>query len=68
MIRLMLYLKVIIGLQKGHIVDRAWLYTAITRAECEVHIVGDENDFREIVKSISNTNKRKSWLQQLLCR
>ena len=32
--------RVIIALQKGRIVDRAWLYTAITRAGKEIHIVG----------------------------
>tara|TARA_R110001583_G_scaffold100991_1_gene247315 strand:- start:17413 stop:19056 length:1644 start_codon:yes stop_codon:yes gene_type:complete len=31
---------IIIALKKGRIVDRAWLYTAITRAEAEIHIVG----------------------------
>ena len=32
--------RIVIALTKGVIVDRAWIYTAITRAENEIHIVG----------------------------
>ena len=58
--------RIIIALQKGRIVDRAWLYTAITRAEIEIHIVGSEKDFREIIKLQSNAQKRNSYLHDLL--
>ncbi|WP_235594726.1 AAA family ATPase [Paraglaciecola hydrolytica] len=58
--------RIIIALQKGRIVDRAWLYTAITRAESEIHIVGSASDFAEITKSPSNSNSRRSYLSQLL--
>lgn len=57
---------IIIALQKGRIVDRAWLYTAITRAEAEVHIVGAANDFNYITQNSSNSNKRNSYLVELL--
>lgn len=58
--------RVIVAFSKGRIVDRAWLYTAITRAEYELHIVGSESDFREIVSAKSYASKRKSYLLELI--
>jgi exodeoxyribonuclease V alpha subunit len=58
--------RIIIALQKGRIVDRAWLYTAITRAEAEIHIVGAEEDFKAITEAPSNSHKRHSYLRELL--
>ncbi|MDK9685479.1 AAA family ATPase [Pseudoalteromonas shioyasakiensis] len=58
--------RVIIALQNGRIVDRAWLYTAITRAETEIHIVGSYEDFKAITESLSNSHKRNSFLRELL--
>lgn len=60
--------RIIIALQKGKVVDRAWLYTAITRAETEIHIVGSSNDFRVITEVHSNSHKRNSYLVQLLSK
>ena len=58
--------RVIIALQKGKIVDRAWLYTAITRAEFEIHIVGSSKEMKLITESGSNSSRRKSFLINLL--
>lgn len=58
--------RIIIALQRGRIVDRAWLYTAITRAEAEIHIVGVANDFKAITESASNAHRRNSYLASLL--
>jgi exodeoxyribonuclease V alpha subunit len=58
--------RIIIALQKGRIVDRAWLYTAITRAEAEIHIVGTEEDFRMITEEPSHSHRRNSYLVELL--
>ncbi len=58
--------RVIIALQGSRLVDRAWIYTAITRAEIEIHIVGSLNDFKRIVQAPSNSNKRNSFLKDLL--
>ncbi|WP_260680467.1 ATP-dependent RecD-like DNA helicase [Thalassotalea sp. PS06] len=58
--------RIIIALKKGRIVDRAWLYTAITRAETEIHIVGSERDFKHITMNPSHSHKRNSFLMQLL--
>ena len=58
--------RIIIALQKGKIVDRAWLYTAITRAEAEIHIVGSSDELRVITEAHSNSHKRNSYLSELL--
>jgi exodeoxyribonuclease V alpha subunit len=58
--------RIIIALQAGRIVDRAWIYTAITRAETEVHIVGSTQVFQSITQSPSNAHKRNSYLLNLL--
>lgn len=58
--------RVIIALKQGKIVDRAWFYTAITRAETDVHIVGCRADFERVVTEPSSSSKRKSYLRQLL--
>lgn len=58
--------RVIIALQTGRIVDRAWLYTAITRAEAEVHIVGSADVMHLITEMQSNSNKRDSYLFSML--
>ncbi|KGJ86986.1 AAA family ATPase [Colwellia psychrerythraea] len=58
--------RIIIAFQKGRILDRAWLYTAITRAESEVHIVGNADDFAQIIRNESNSKKRNSYLPELL--
>ena len=60
--------RIIIALQKGRIVDRAWLYTAITRAESEIHIVGSSEDLRVITEAHSNSHKRNSYLVELLSK
>lgn len=60
--------RIIIALQKGKIVDRAWLYTAITRAEAEIHIVGSSADLKLITKTHSNSYKRNSYLVELLTK
>lgn len=60
--------RIIIALQKGKIVDRAWLYTAITRAESEIHIVGSSDEFKSIIEKPSNALHRNSFLVNLLKR
>lgn len=58
--------RIIVVLQKGRISDRAWVYTAITRAEAEVHIVGQAKDLSIMAKAVSNANRRLSFLRELL--
>jgi exodeoxyribonuclease V alpha subunit len=58
--------RIVIALTKGVIVDRAWIYTAITRAENEIHIVGSQADFEFLITNQSNASIRRSYLQNLL--
>ncbi|MEZ9370457.1 AAA family ATPase [Shewanella sp. 10N.286.51.B2] len=60
--------RIIIALKKGRIVDRAWLYTAITRAEHEIHIVGSSAEFRLVTEAPSHSHKRNSYLVELLTK
>lgn len=58
--------RTIIALDGAPMVDRAWLYTAITRAEGELHIVGSESNFKRAVTRLSARYKRKTWLDKLI--
>ena len=58
--------RVIIGLARGRIVDRSWLYTAITRAESEIHIVGSADELGSITREPSNASRRNSHLLNIL--
>lgn len=55
--------RVIVALQGGYI-DRSWLYTAITRAEVELHIVSTK---KKLVAAIENKpRERRTKLKELL--
>ena len=58
--------RIIVALKKSQVVDRAWLYTAVTRAEAEVHIVGEASLFKGVVDSQSRASARRSHLKDLL--
>lgn len=58
--------RVIVALSRGSNLDRAWLYTAITRAETEIHIVGPKEKLFSAIKNQSNASQRKTYLQELL--
>ena len=58
--------RVIVALSGGNNLDRAWLYTAITRAESEIHIVGPKEKLVRAIKNKSNASKRQTYLQELL--
>ncbi|MGL1163429.1 ATP-dependent DNA helicase [Vibrio parahaemolyticus] len=58
--------RIIIALQKGRIVDRAWLYTATTRAEIELHIVDNRDNLKQNTEAPSQSHKRNSYLKELL--
>lgn len=57
---------VIVALNKSPLIDRSWLYTAITRAEVEVHIVGTKAKFIAAIKGGNKGHKRQTYLQELL--
>lgn len=58
--------RVIIALSNSKMLDRAWLYTAITRAEDELHIVGSKQDFKKIVLKLGARHSRHTYLSELL--
>jgi exodeoxyribonuclease V alpha subunit len=58
--------RIIIALKKSQVVDRSWLYTAITRAEAEVHIVSTSELFKKTIQLQSKANLRKTYLSELL--
>jgi len=58
--------NVIVLLERGKLLDRSWLYTAVTRAEDKVHIIGKETDFRYGVNKQGAVDIRKTALAGML--
>ncbi|WP_050917707.1 ATP-dependent DNA helicase [Vibrio campbellii] len=58
--------RVIIALDKARNLDRAWLYTAVTRAEVEVHIVGRKDVLEQAIITPSHTSLRNTYLPSLI--
>ena len=58
--------NVIVLLERGRLLDRSWLYTAVTRAEDKVHIIGKETDFRYGVNKQGAVDIRKTALAGML--
>ncbi len=58
--------KVVIALDNSPLIDRSWIYTAITRAEQEVHIVGSRSVMKSAVVRESTHHSRMSYLVDLL--
>ena len=58
--------NVIVLLERGRLLDRSWLYTAVTRAEDKVHIIGKEADFRYGVNKQGAVDTRKTALAEML--
>lgn len=58
--------RVIVALGKTKMQDRAWIYTAITRSELELHIVGTRTRFEQAVRSLSAHHIRNTHLATLL--
>lgn len=58
--------NVIILLERGILLDRSWLYTAITRSENKVLIIGKESDYRYGVSRPGAYDTRKTGLAGML--
>lgn len=58
--------NVIVLLERGRLLDRSWLYTAVTRSEDKVHIIGKETDFRYGVIKQGAVDTRKTALAEML--
>ena len=58
--------RVIVCLNNSQLIDRTWLYTAITRAEIELHIIGNQQSFGKVIKDGSRHYKRQTGLRKLI--
>ena len=58
--------RVIIPLSKSRLLDRNWIYTAITRAECHVELVGTKQDLISTIEKLGAVDTRKTYLRELL--
>ncbi len=58
--------NLILQVERGFLLDRSWLYTAISRAENKVHIIGKEADYRYGVKKQGAYDTRKTALAEML--
>jgi exodeoxyribonuclease V alpha subunit len=58
--------NVIVLLERGMLLDRSWIYTAITRAEKMVHLIGSKSDLDYGVSKHGAIDARKTGLQEML--
>ena len=58
--------RVIVPINSSRMIDRNWLYTAITRAEVEVHLVGPRIYLEAAIEREGATLKRKTALSKML--
>ncbi|MBU2967225.1 AAA family ATPase [Amphritea sp. 2_MG-2023] len=58
--------RIIVVLEDNRITDRSWLYTAITRAELEVHIIGSAATLKKVTIAPAKAFKRKTLLTELI--
>ena len=56
----------IVALSDTSMIERAWLYTAITRSEEELHLVGSVQKMNQATLSLSAQHIRKTHLADLL--
>lgn len=60
--------RIIIPIRKSRLLDRTLLYTAVTRAQAQVILVGDEDVSREAVESQPKANSRQVSLGSMLTK
>ena len=58
--------RIIVVLEDNRITDRSWLYTAITRAESEVHIIGSAATLKKVTIAPAKAFNRKTLLTELI--
>jgi exodeoxyribonuclease V alpha subunit len=54
--------RVVVPIHASRVLDRSWLYTAITRAEQQVVLVGDRDVFTKAVATLPAAEVRKTGL------
>ena len=58
--------RVIIPLTQTRMLDRSWIYTALTRAESEIELVGPHELLTTAINRLGATDVRKTYLHHLL--
>ncbi|MDA0151583.1 AAA family ATPase [Vibrio sp. Makdt] len=58
--------RVIIPISNSSLIDRSWIYTALTRAEVSIELVGDFSDFKRGICRQGSAGMRKTYLRELL--
>jgi exodeoxyribonuclease V alpha subunit len=58
--------NVVVLLERGMLLDRSWIYTAITRAEKTVHMIGSKSDLYHGVRKQGAVGTRKTGLSEML--
>ena len=56
----------IVILSDSRMIDRAWIYTALTRSEVNIEIVGQLAQFNSAVRRISSAEQRQTYIKTLL--
>lgn len=58
--------RIIVPLTNSSMMDNVWIYTALTRAEVKIEIVGSMQDFERAIRRFSDADTRDTYLRQLL--
>ncbi|MCL9775105.1 ATP-dependent DNA helicase [Vibrio methylphosphonaticus] len=58
--------RIIVPLTNSSMLDNAWIYTALTRAEVKIEMVGSMKDFERAIHRFSDADTRDTYLRQLL--
>lgn len=58
--------RVVVALTPTPMIDRTWVYTALTRAETDIEIVGQKQQLQSAINHLASS-ARKTWLKHLLC-
>ncbi|ROR69463.1 DNA helicase/exodeoxyribonuclease V alpha subunit [Vibrio crassostreae] len=58
--------RIIVVVDTSRVIDRSWIYTALTRAKIKVDIISTDEVFKEAVKAPPFFKKRRTFLWHLL--
>lgn len=58
--------RIIVPLSSSKMIDNAWIYTALTRAEEKIELVGTMKDFEKAIERLSEVDRRDTYLRQLV--
>ena len=58
--------RVIVAISSTPMIDRAWIYTAITKREVDLHLVGSRQNIEKAINRVSYQYLRKAYLSELI--